>query len=54
MYDEKKVARVKQLEREIRERVEEMNAIFGGGSSKKTWSRKPKTEEDQAEIKPGI
>lgn len=48
MYDEKKVERIKELEREIKERVDEMNAILGGVAPKKTWSRRPKGEKDVA------
>lgn len=50
MYDEKKVERIKQLEREIKERVGELNAILGGEPQKKTWSRRPKGEKDGERI----
>jgi hypothetical protein len=54
MYDEKKVARVKELERIIKDAVAEMDAIFGGTPVKKTWSRRPKTDEPKTETNPGM
>ena len=51
---QKKVERVNELVREIKEREAELEAIFGGSAPKKTWSRKPKADEAQPEIKPGI
>ena len=54
MYDEKKVARVNELVRTIKEAEAELERLFGGSPFRKTWSRRPKAEESQPEIKPGI
>lgn len=42
MYDEKKVARVNELVREIKDKEDELNALFGGEQprQKRTWTRR--------------
>jgi len=46
MYDQAKVDRIKQLEREIQERVGELNTLLGGEPPKRKWTRRvPKTTE---------
>lgn len=54
MYDEKKVARVNKLVRTIKEAEAELESLFGGAPFRKTWSRRPKAEEAESGIKPGI
>jgi hypothetical protein len=52
MYDQKKVDRVNELVREIKEREMELEGIFGGDAPKRTWSRKPKIDEAKQEGSP--
>jgi hypothetical protein len=44
MYDQKKVDRVNELVREIKDREDELEKLFGGETPKRTWSRRPKPE----------
>jgi hypothetical protein len=46
MFDMKKVERVNELVREIQEREDELTRIFGGETPKRTWSRRPKNEQE--------
>jgi hypothetical protein len=46
MYDEKKVERVNELVRLIKDAEAELTGIFGGEPVKKTWSRRPKPEQE--------
>lgn len=42
---QKKVERVNELVKEIKERETELEGIFGGDAPKRTWNRKPKADE---------
>jgi hypothetical protein len=54
MYDEKKVARVNELVQTIKQAEAELESIFGGTAPKKTWSRRPKSDEPKTETNPGL
>lgn len=46
---QKKVDRVNELVKEIKERETELEGIFGGDAPKRTWSRRSKPEDTQKE-----
>jgi hypothetical protein len=52
MYDEKKVERVNELVRVIKDAEAELTGIFGGEPPKRTWSRRPKPDEQKQEGSP--
>lgn len=52
MYDRAKVERIKALAKTIEDAEAKLNAELGGEGPKKTWSRRPKSDEPKTEGSP--
>jgi hypothetical protein len=46
MYDQAKVDRINELVKNIKESEAELEKILGGAPVRKTWSRRPKPEQE--------
>jgi hypothetical protein len=52
MYDKAKVERINALVQTIEEAEDKLNAELGGAPTKRTWSRRPKSDEQKQEGSP--